>query len=72
MPLKLTILTFSKILMDYCGVGSVKDVAKATGENLEEEQCRYVVQGTLKGLAYMHNMGILHLDIKAANSKHAS
>lgn len=55
--------------MDYCGVGSVKDVAKATGENLEEEQCRYVVQGTLKGLAYMHAMGILHLDIKAANSR---
>eukprot|EP01127_Copromyxa_protea_P010928 TRINITY_DN2712_c0_g7_i4.p2 TRINITY_DN2712_c0_g7~~TRINITY_DN2712_c0_g7_i4.p2 ORF type:complete len:476 (+),score=85.66 TRINITY_DN2712_c0_g7_i4:2635-4062(+) len=55
------------ILMDYCGVGSVKDVSKATGDNLSEGQCRYVVQGTLKGLAYMHTLGILHLDVKAAN-----
>eukprot|EP01126_Amoeba_proteus_P057166 TRINITY_DN7257_c0_g1_i1.p1 TRINITY_DN7257_c0_g1~~TRINITY_DN7257_c0_g1_i1.p1 ORF type:complete len:216 (+),score=57.06 TRINITY_DN7257_c0_g1_i1:301-948(+) len=53
--------------MDYCGVGSIKDVNKATGETLEEEQCRYVVQGTLLGLSYLHTTGILHLDIKAAN-----
>lgn len=37
------------ILMDYCGVGSVKDLIKMTSENLNESQCRYVMLGTLKG-----------------------
>eukprot|EP01128_Nolandella_sp_AFSM9_P001544 TRINITY_DN1172_c0_g1_i1.p1 TRINITY_DN1172_c0_g1~~TRINITY_DN1172_c0_g1_i1.p1 ORF type:complete len:1022 (+),score=261.87 TRINITY_DN1172_c0_g1_i1:128-3193(+) len=55
------------ILMDYCGVGSVKDVMKVTCENLTETQCRYVILHTLKGLQYMHSMAILHLDVKAAN-----
>jgi len=35
--------------MDYCGVGSVKDVAKVTMENLSEQQSHYVIQNTLKG-----------------------
>jgi len=55
------------ILMDYCGVGAVKDVIKVTMETLNELQCQYVVHHTLKGLHYMHSMKILHLDIKAAN-----
>lgn len=53
--------------MDYCGVGSVKDVIKVTMETLTEPQCQYVIQNTLKGLQYMHGMNILHLDVKAAN-----
>jgi len=55
------------ILMDYCGVGSVKDVMKVIMEPLSEVQCCYVVHHTLKGLAYMHSQSILHLDVKAAN-----
>uniref|UniRef100_A0A6B2LBM3 Protein kinase domain-containing protein n=1 Tax=Arcella intermedia TaxID=1963864 RepID=A0A6B2LBM3_9EUKA len=55
------------ILMDYCGVGSVKDVMKVVMEALSETQCKYVLHHTLKGLVYMHAQGILHLDVKAAN-----
>eukprot|EP01125_Pyxidicula_operculata_P020303 TRINITY_DN7489_c0_g1_i1.p1 TRINITY_DN7489_c0_g1~~TRINITY_DN7489_c0_g1_i1.p1 ORF type:complete len:878 (+),score=169.01 TRINITY_DN7489_c0_g1_i1:227-2635(+) len=55
------------ILMDYCGIGSVKDVMKVTQEGLNEPQTKYIVYHTLKGLAHMHAMNILHLDIKAAN-----
>jgi len=55
------------ILMDYCGVGSVKDIMKVTQELLNELQCQYVVYYTIKGLHLMHSLKILHLDIKAAN-----
>jgi len=53
--------------MDYCAVGAVKDVIKVTMETLNEMQCQYVVFFTLKGLAYMHALKILHLDVKSAN-----
>jgi len=57
------------ILMEYCGVGAVKDVMRVLNEPLNEIQCCYVVHHTLKGLSYMHSRprSILHLDIKAAN-----
>jgi mitogen-activated protein kinase kinase kinase kinase 1 len=42
-------ITYVQILMDYCGVGSVKDVIKITMENLTEAQSQYVIQNTLKG-----------------------
>lgn len=56
-------------IQDYCGVGSVKDVMKTADECLTESQIAYVLQQTLKGLCHLHQRGILHLDIKAANSK---
>jgi len=55
------------IIMDYCGVGAVKDVMKACQETLSEKQVAWVLQGTLKGLAHIHTRNILHLDIKSAN-----
>lgn len=38
-----------------------------TLETLEEDQISHVIQETLKGLAYLHKMELMHLDIKAAN-----
>jgi len=55
------------ILMDCCGVGSVKDLMKFTLETLEEEQVSFLCQATLKGLGYLHEMKIIHCDVKAAN-----
>ncbi|EDR21492.1 hypothetical protein EDI_062060 [Entamoeba dispar SAW760] len=55
------------ILMDMCGVGSVKDLMKKTMENLNEQQLRYVLNETLKGLVYLHSIKIIHHDIKAGN-----
>lgn len=55
------------ILMDYCGVGSVSDLIKSQFEPLEEAEITYIVTETLKGLAYLHALHILHLDVKPAN-----
>lgn len=55
------------ILMDYCGMGSIKDMMKLCMETLSESQVAYVASETLKGLAYLHGRNILHLDVKAAN-----
>jgi len=55
------------ILMDCCGVGSVKDLMKITLETLEEEQISQVCLETIRGLAYLHEMKIVHCDVKAAN-----
>ena len=55
------------ILMDYCGMGSIKDMMKLCMETLTENQVAYVAFETLKGLAYLHGRNILHLDVKAAN-----
>lgn len=53
--------------MDLCVCGSVKDVMKTTLETLDEDQISYVIRETLKGLAYLHQLNILHLDVKSGN-----
>jgi len=53
--------------MDYCAVGSVKDLMTVTVEPLEEEQMAEVCAGVVRGLAYLHSHGIIHLDVKAGN-----
>eukprot|EP01125_Pyxidicula_operculata_P009907 TRINITY_DN325_c0_g1_i1.p1 TRINITY_DN325_c0_g1~~TRINITY_DN325_c0_g1_i1.p1 ORF type:complete len:393 (+),score=114.46 TRINITY_DN325_c0_g1_i1:932-2110(+) len=55
------------IIMDYCGVGSIKDVMKISKDTLSERQAQYVIQCTVKGLVHIHMKNILHLDIKCAN-----
>lgn len=53
--------------MDCCDIGSVKDLMKVTLETLDEDQIAYVMLETLKGLAYLHHIKVLHLDVKSAN-----
>eukprot|EP01133_Synstelium_polycarpum_P004281 gene4281-4998_t len=55
------------ILMDYCAVGSVKDMMKTCCDTLDEEQIAAVAADVLSGLGYLHSKGIVHLDVKAAN-----
>jgi len=55
------------ILMDYCTLGSVKDIMKLIVEPLEEAHTQYICVGILKGLIYLHSRDIIHLDVKAAN-----
>ncbi|XP_071963703.1 mitogen-activated protein kinase kinase kinase kinase 5-like [Antedon mediterranea] len=54
------------IAMEYCGGGSLQDIYHQSGE-LTELQIAYVCRETLTGLAYMHNKGKMHRDIKGAN-----
>jgi serine/threonine protein kinase len=50
--------------MDYCAVGSIKDLITLTLEPLEERHIVEVCVGVLKGLAYLHGQKIIHLDVK--------
>jgi serine/threonine protein kinase len=61
------LLTWVKIIMEYCGSGSVADVMKITESLLNEEQISYVIKGTLLGLAYLHKERKIHRDVKAGN-----
>jgi len=55
------------IAMEYCGAGSVLDLMKVTGKNLDEEQIQIVMKESLKGLEYLHSKKLVHRDIKAGN-----
>ncbi|EGC39404.1 hypothetical protein DICPUDRAFT_147802 [Dictyostelium purpureum] len=55
------------ILMEYCNIGSIRDLLETTEKTLNEKQVSIVVQQALKGLHYLHQNQIIHRDIKAAN-----
>eukprot|EP01095_Lingulamoeba_sp_RSL-Kostka_P010853 TRINITY_DN3990_c0_g2_i1.p1 TRINITY_DN3990_c0_g2~~TRINITY_DN3990_c0_g2_i1.p1 ORF type:complete len:684 (-),score=238.63 TRINITY_DN3990_c0_g2_i1:81-2132(-) len=55
------------IAMDYCGVGSIRDIIETCERTLSEEQISYITAATVDGLAYLHENKIIHRDIKAAN-----
>lgn len=44
--------------MDYCAVGSVKDLINLTLEPLDEPQLAEVCLGVVRGLSYLHARGI--------------
>lgn len=54
------------ICMEFCSGGSLQDIYHAIGP-LPEKHIAYVIRETLKGLAYLHQMGKMHRDIKGAN-----
>ncbi|XP_029426915.1 mitogen-activated protein kinase kinase kinase kinase 1 isoform X2 [Rhinatrema bivittatum] len=54
------------ICMELCGGGSLQDIYHVTGP-LSEQQIAYVCRETLQGLAYLHDQGKIHRDIKGAN-----
>lgn len=53
------------IILEYCARGSLRDILKH-GPLLEDDTVNYVTQ-TLYGLQYLHEQGVIHRDIKAAN-----
>ncbi|XP_054715434.1 mitogen-activated protein kinase kinase kinase kinase 5-like [Uloborus diversus] len=54
------------ICMEYCGGGSLQDIYHISGP-LAELQIAYACKETLKGLEYLHSLGMMHRDIKGAN-----
>lgn len=46
-------LNILKIIMEYCGGGSVSDIMKITGKTLNEEQIATVLRDALKVYIYI-------------------
>ncbi|KAL6950942.1 hypothetical protein ACO0QE_000224 [Hanseniaspora vineae] len=56
------------ILLEYCSNGSLRDLIKLqTTGCLNETLAKHYVKQTLHGLQYLHDQGVIHRDIKAAN-----
>lgn len=58
---------FIKIVMEYCGAGSVSDIMRLRKKTLTEDEISTVSRDTLKGLEYLHARKKIHRDIKAGN-----
>lgn len=55
------------ILMEYCKLGSLRDLMDFRGETLNEDQVCLVMNDVLKALKLLHSKRIIHRDIKGAN-----
>nr|AHJ60959.1 HPO [Schmidtea mediterranea] len=55
------------IVMEYCGAGSVSDIMRLRNKTCNEEEIAIILQGSLKGLEYIHQLKKIHRDIKAGN-----
>lgn len=55
------------IVMEYCSEGSCADLLKFNRNGVEECVLSYIMKNTLQGLKYLHEMDIIHRDVKAAN-----
>jgi len=55
------------ILMDYCAMGSLRDILEVAQRTLEEQEIAYICSCALKGLAYLHDQDVIHRDVKGAN-----
>eukprot|EP01118_Nematostelium_gracile_P004154 TRINITY_DN1488_c0_g1_i1.p1 TRINITY_DN1488_c0_g1~~TRINITY_DN1488_c0_g1_i1.p1 ORF type:complete len:449 (-),score=99.10 TRINITY_DN1488_c0_g1_i1:3-1349(-) len=55
------------ILMDYCHLGSVRDLIEIASRPLSQAEITYIVAQTVAGLTYLHAKNIIHRDVKSAN-----
>lgn len=54
------------IIMDYCGLGSLRQLIDLVGP-LDEASVLYIAREMVLALVYLHSNNIIHRDIKAAN-----
>lgn len=54
-------------LLEYCAGGSVADLMKRRGGKLAWEEARPILLHALQGLAYLHEQGFVHRDLKPHN-----
>jgi len=51
-------------MLEYCGLGSVRDLIEVCDTTLSEAQIKMLTLNSLKGLVYLHLSGIVHRDLK--------
>jgi len=55
------------MVMEHCIAGSLNDLMYVTDCTLNAKQIKVIMAAMALGLEYLHNMGIIHRDIKAGN-----
>lgn len=56
------------LIMEFCNGGSLWDIRnRKPNKRFDEMEIAFVIRETLKGLEYIHDMGIIHRDVKAQN-----
>lgn len=59
--------TSLNVFLEYCAGGSLRQLYKRMGHGLPEAEIVSYVNPILKGLSYLHEQGVVHRDVKAAN-----
>ena len=55
------------VFLEYCAGGSLRQLYKRLGHGLPENRLSSYVKMILLGLEYLHEQGVVHRDVKAAN-----
>ena len=55
------------IVMEFCSIGTVKDIINITKQNLNEIQIQIIIKECLNGLNYLHKNKIIHTNIKSSS-----
>lgn len=55
------------VFLEFCSGGSLRQLYKRLGHGLPEQTIIQYVRAILNGLAYLHDQGVVHRDVKAAN-----
>lgn len=59
--------TSLNVFLEFCAGGSLRQLYKSRGQGIPEPEMLKYVDSILHGLNYLHEQGVVHRDVKAAN-----